>query len=83
MKVLVCAILTFLVQLTFGFEHFEDSFMELNPLITQNIKSNEEVTEIVDEYTGFGLNSDVTEKTANYSNNIDTNTFNETEILVS
>lgn len=83
MKVLVCAILTFLVKLTFGFVHFEDSFMELNPLITQNIKANEEVTEIVDEYTGFGLISDVTEKTANYSNNIDTNTFNESEILVS
>ena len=84
MKVLFCAILTVLVKLTFGFENFEDSFMELNPFITKNVKSEEEVTETIKEYTDYGLNSNDNEKqSVNYSNNIDTNAFNESEILVS
>ena len=84
MKVLFCAILTVIVKLTFGFENFEDSFMELNPFITKNVKSEEEVTETIKEYTDYGLNSNDNEKqSVNYSNNIDTNAFNESEILVS
>lgn len=83
MKVLICVVLTILVKLSFGFENFEDSFMELNPFLTQNRKSEEEVTEIIDEYTDYSLNNNDKEKSVNYSNNIDTNAFIESEILVS
>lgn len=84
MKVLICVTLTILVKLSFGFENFEDSFMELNPFLTQNEKSEEEVTEIVDEFTDYSLNNNNDkEKSVNYSNNIDTNAFHESEILVS
>lgn len=77
MKILVCVILTSIVKLSFGFENFKDSFMELNPLIVPN----EKVTETKDEY---GLNfTDKKNESFNYSNNIDTKAFKESEILVS
>lgn len=84
MKVLICVILTILVKFTFGFENFEDSFMELNPFLTQNVKSEEEVTEMINEDTDYSLISNDNENiTVNYNNNIDTSVFNESEILVS
>ncbi|CAO1411998.1 unnamed protein product [Diamesa hyperborea] len=83
MKVFICAILTVLVKLSFGFENFEDSFMEMNLFLTQNGKSLEEVTEIIEEDTDYSLISIKNEqKSVNYSNNIDTNVFNESEILI-
>lgn len=84
MKVFICAILTVLVKLSFGFENFEDSFMEMNPFLTQNGKSLEEVTEIIEEDTDYSsISNNNEQKSVNYNNNIDTNAFNESEILVS